>query len=101
MYTITPFEITDEVPTRSLGSKSFKPTVCGTGQNSVAKVKDLAKYIDMKGVGIPANLRGAPLCVYAELLSREQHNIVWYTPEEMRALESKDSTKAIQKAFKS
>jgi superfamily II DNA or RNA helicase len=101
MYTITPFEITDEVPTRSLGSKSFKPTVCGTGQNSVAKVKDLAKYIDMKGVGIPANLRGAPLCVYAELLSREQHNIVWYTPEEMRALESKDSTKSIQKAFKS
>lgn len=101
LFTITPFEIADGVPTRTLGSKSFKPTVCGTGQNSVAKVKDLAKYIDTQGVGIPGNLKGAPFCLYGELLAREQHNIAWYTPEEMRALETKDNVKAIQKAFKS
>ena len=101
LFTITPFEVTEGVPTRALGSKSFRPTVCGTGQNSVAKMKELGKYIDVKEVGIPGNLRGTPFCVYGELLAREQHNIVWYTPEEMRALESKDNTKAIQKAFKS
>ena len=101
LFTITPFEIVDEVPKRTLGSKSFKPTVCGTGQNSVARMKELGKFIDSQGVGIPANLKGAPFCVYAELLAREQHNFAWYTPEEMRALESKDNTKAIQKAFKS
>jgi hypothetical protein len=39
--------------------------------------------------------------MYAELLAREQHNVVWYTPEEMRAIQSEDNKKAIQKAFKS
>jgi hypothetical protein len=101
LFTITPFEIADGVPRRTLGSKSFKPTVCGTGQNSVARMKELGKFIDSRGVGIPANLKGAPFCLYGELLAREQHNIAWYTPEEMRALETKDNVKAIQKAFKS
>ena len=101
MFTLTPFEIKDGVPTRIVGSKSFKPTVCGTGQNPRPKVEAFGLFVDVNGVGIPSELKGKPLCMYAELLAREQHNVVWYTPEEMRAIQSEDNKKAIQKAFKS
>jgi hypothetical protein len=48
-------------------------------------MKAVAKYIDKEGVG-SGGLAGSDLDVYVELLAREQHNIVWYTPEEMKVL---------------
>jgi hypothetical protein len=46
MFTLTPFEIKDGVPTRIVGSKSFKPTVCGTGQNPRPKVEAFGLFVD-------------------------------------------------------
>jgi superfamily II DNA or RNA helicase len=103
--TLSPATFADGVPTRINAEKSFAPTVCGHGKNSVANMKLIAKYIDAKGVGLPAGLQGGQLCTYAELLAREEHNIVWYTPEELKTLLSDTpplkAKSTILKAFKS
>jgi len=104
VLTISPSTITDGVPRRALAEKSFAPTACGTGQNSVANMKILAKFIDKNGVGLPAGLAGGPLCTYSELLAREEHNCVWYTPEEIAVLSVKndkiDNKTRVLKALK-
>jgi hypothetical protein len=65
------------------------PTVCGTGANKMGYLRDpLAKYIDKEGIGLVAGLAGATVCIYLELLAREEHNIKWYTPEELKVLDS-------------
>ena len=47
----------------------------------------VAKTVDSKGVGIPAGVTKVPdICVYAELLAREQQGCVWFTPEELSIL---------------
>jgi hypothetical protein len=47
----------------------------------------LAKTLNSRGVGIPATVIKVPnVCTYAELLAREQHNSVWFTPEELSIL---------------
>lgn len=86
ILTVSSFSITDGVPKRTVAAKSFAPTACRTGQCSVANMKVIAKFIDERGVGLPSGLAGDPLCTYSELLAREQHNCVWYTPEEMAVL---------------
>ena len=63
-------------------------------------MKIVAKFIDVNGVGIPGGLAGAPLCAYLELLAREQHNIAWYTPEEMKVIGMDVNKNAIKKGLK-
>jgi len=98
--TISPSEKVDDIPTRVIGAKSFMPTICSTGQNPVSKMKEIAKYIDVNGVGLAGGLAGAPLCAYLELLAREEHNIAWYTPEEMKVLGAEGNKAAIKKGLK-
>jgi hypothetical protein len=92
--------VIDDVITRTIGEKSFMPTACATGQNSVAHMKIVAKYIDVNEVGFAAGLSGGPLCTYFELLAREEHNISWYTPEEMKVLGSASNKTTIMKKLK-
>ena len=96
--TISKMTIDDGVPQRRLekGGKKFEPIVCDTGENNTATMNVFAKYIDVKGVGIPKvalspgkplkDMTGTGRCVYIELLCREEHNCVWVTPEELAIL---------------
>lgn len=85
-FSIAPMTWNDEgVPTRVIKQKKFEPTACATGGNTKPNTEKLAKYIDKEGVGIPAGI-GAGWCTYVELLAREEHNIVWVTPEELGIL---------------
>jgi hypothetical protein len=99
-FTLSPSELTEETPSRVIGTKSFMPTICSTGQNPISKMKIVAKFIDVNGVGIPTGLAGAPLCTYLELLAREEHNIAWYTPEEMKVIGLDANKNAIKKGLK-
>jgi hypothetical protein len=68
-------------------SKTFLPTTCGTGTHTREVMLAFAKTVDTKGVGIPAGVTKVPdICVYCELLAREQHGVVWLTPEERSIL---------------
>jgi superfamily II DNA or RNA helicase len=68
-------------------SKTFLPTTCGTGTHTREVMLAFAKTVDTKGVGIPAGVTKVPdICVYCELLAREQHGVVWLTPEERTIL---------------
>ena len=97
ILTLTPtMEDDDETPIRN----SNKPVVCGTGKNPVNRMKGISKFLDVNHVGVPGALKGAPFCVYAELLAREQHNCVWYTPEEMKVLDMDDVKKTLKKFMK-
>ena len=98
--TLSLSEMVEDVPTRVIGAKSFMPTICSTGQNPVSKMKIIAKFIDVNKVGLAGGLAGAPLCTYIELLAREQHNIAWYTPEEMKVLGAEANKNAIKKGLK-
>jgi hypothetical protein len=52
-------------------------------------MKSVAKFIDNTGAGYSAQLKGQDkVCQYVELLAREEHNIKWYTPEELKVLDS-------------
>jgi superfamily II DNA or RNA helicase len=71
----------------SATSKTFLPTTCGTGKHGRDVMVAFAKTVDSKGVGIPAGVSKVPdICVYSELLAREQHECVWFTPEELSIL---------------
>lgn len=99
-FTLSPSDLVEDTPTRVIGTKSFMPTICSTGQNPISKMKIVAKFIDVNGLGIPGGLAGAPLCTYLELLAREQHNIAWYTPEEMKVIGMDVNKNAIKKGLK-
>jgi len=99
-FSISTTQTIDGVPTRIAKNKRFEPTVCGTGDNTPKQVEEIAKYIDKNGVGVPAEI-AVHRCLYTELLAREQHNIVWYTPEEMNVLSSKENSKIVIQALKS
>jgi hypothetical protein len=79
------------------GSKKYEPVVCDTGENKTEIMNVFAKLIDSKGVGLPmipaSNpakpskiLSGPGRCIYIELLAREEHNCLWFTPEELSVL---------------
>jgi hypothetical protein len=97
---ISSSKLVDNTITRIIGEKSFMPTTCATGQNSVSYMKQLAKFVDVNGVGIPEGLSGGDLCNYFELLAREEHNLSWYTPEEMKVLGSSTNKTEILKKLK-
>lgn len=86
----------EEAPVR----ESDNLVVCGTGKNTAKRMKEIAKFLDVNSVGVPEGLQGAPSCVYAELLAREQHNCVWYTPEEMMVLKMADVSAELKKELK-
>jgi len=87
--TLSPSTSAEGVVTRTIADKNFMPTVCGTGANKMAYLRDpLAKFIDNQGLGLAAGLAGETICIYLELLAREEHNIKWYTPEELKVLDS-------------
>ena len=81
---------------REAGSKKYEPIVCDTGENSTGVMNSFAKFIDSRGVGIPSvspspgkapkPMSGPGRCIYIELLAREEHNCVWFTPEELSVL---------------
>ena len=69
------------------------------------------KLIDKNNVGVPkvqANSKSAPkditgpeFCVYIELLSREENNCVWYTPEQLSVLyDNAENKKQFTEAFR-
>jgi hypothetical protein len=101
VVSLSPSKVVDGVITRTIGEKSFMPTACATGQNSVGYMKVVAKHIDVNGVGFPEGLSGGPLCTYFELLAREEHNVSWYTPEEMKVLGSSTNKTSLMKKLRS
>jgi hypothetical protein len=100
VVSLSPSKVVEGVITRTIGEKSFMPTACATGQNSVTYMRVVAKYIDVNEVGFPEGLSGGPLCTYFELLAREEHNVSWYTPEEMKVLGSSTNKTSLMKKLK-
>jgi hypothetical protein len=88
-FSIGRFEEKDGVFTRIHGAKRDVPIVCGTGAVGSVEVGKLAAYTDIRKIGIPPDMpkkMSWTRCDVMELIAREQHNIVWYTPEEMDVL---------------
>ena len=87
-FAIGKFEINGDAFVRIHGTKRDVPIICGTGSNNKEMVTRLGLYTDEKKIGIPKvpSKSNWTRCEYMELLAREQHNIVWYTPEEMEVL---------------
>jgi hypothetical protein len=61
-----------------------------------------AKFVDKNGVGIPASIKTvSEICVYSELLAREETNCIWLTPEELSVLyDNPSNEKAFRAKFK-
>jgi hypothetical protein len=96
--TLSKMTVDGETITRKLdkSGKKFEPIVCDTGENTTAVMNAFAKFADSKGVGLPKlpakqgkepkEMTGPQRCMYIELLSREEYNCVWITPEELSCL---------------
>lgn len=83
--------------------KRYEPIVCGTGIYTLDQTKKFAKMVDKNGEGIPDEIAKArdPICMYTELLAREEHNCIWLTPEEWSVLfQDETNKKAWTKEFK-
>jgi hypothetical protein len=95
LFTLTPSEDKDDVPVRT----SHSLVVCKTGKNSIGRMKEVVKFLDVNGVGVPKELTGDAFCAYSELLAREQHNCAWYTPEEIKVLNLPDVKKKLKRSL--
>ena len=96
--TLSKMNVDGETITRKLdkSGKKFEPIVCDTGENTTSVMNAFAKFADSKGVGLPKlpakqgkepkEMTGPQRCMYIELLSREEHNCMWITPEELSCL---------------
>jgi hypothetical protein len=95
-------EGTSVVRVLDANAKNFKPTVCGTGDNKKPLMLAFATSVDKNGIGVPAGVSNvAEICVYAELLAREETNCAWLTPEELSVLyDTPANEKAFRKEFK-
>lgn len=81
-------------------AKKFEPIVCGTGDHKVDIVRSFATFINKEGE-LPKFKNAVELCLYAELLCREEHNCIWITPEELSVLfEDEELKTEFTKAFK-
>lgn len=81
-------------------AKKFEPITCGTGENKIDIVRSFATFINKEGE-LPKFKNAVELCVYAELLCREEHNCIWIAPEELSVLfENKELKDQFTKAFK-
>ena len=103
-FTISKMNIDGETVKRKRDKsfKKFEPIVCGTGDNDKPTMVAFAKFVDKNGIGVPSNVSRVPdICIYTELLAREEHNCVWITPEELSVLyDSKENKAAFTKEFK-
>jgi hypothetical protein len=64
-------------------ARSYRTTTCGTGAHGKEAMLAFAKTVDANGVGVPSAVSTvADICVYSELLAREEHLCAWLTPEE-------------------
>lgn len=59
---------------------------CGTGKMNQGNTKQIAIALDEKGVGVGKTGGTENICMYSELLAREEHNCIWLTPEEASIL---------------
>jgi hypothetical protein len=101
--TISKLELIDGVPKRLIraSAKNYLPTTCGTGDHDKKVMVALSKYIDKNGVGVPDDTAVDKLCMYIDLLGREEHNCFWITPEELSVLyEDKELKDTFTKEFK-
>ena len=97
-FTIVRYEEKGEQLVREKQQKRFEPTTCGTGFYDREKTLKLSQFIDERGTGTPRsvgtkNMNKDDICVYTELLAREEHNIFWLTPEELAVLYDGKGTK--------
>ncbi len=83
-------------------AKKYDPITCGTGDHDIKTMGAFAKFIDKNGKGGPGKFANAvQLCMYAELLAREEHNCIWITPEELSVLyDNKENKAKFTKDFK-
>lgn len=93
--TISKVRLEGEKPVRVIEkkAKNYLPTRCGTGDNKKSVMVAMGKFIDKRGIGIPEDLATDQLCIYLELLAREEHNCVWITPEELSVLYKDDEVR--------
>jgi hypothetical protein len=96
--TISKMSVDGDTITRKLDkvAKMFKPVICDTGDNTTSVMNAFAKAIDSRGVGVPLVppapgkppkvMTGSARCTYIELLAREEHKCLWFTPEELAVL---------------
>lgn len=95
LFTLTPSEDKENIPVRTSNSL----VVCKTGKNSIGRMKEVVKFLDVNKVGVPKDLTGDSFCAYAELLAREQHHCAWYTPEEIKVLNLPDVKKKLKRSL--
>ncbi len=103
-FTISKMSVEGDVAKRKLDKsfKKFEPIVCGTGDNDKTTMLAFAKTVDRNSVGVPAAVKRVPdICMYSELLAREENNCMWITPQELSVLyDNKDNKTAFVKNFK-
>lgn len=80
---------------RETNVKRFEPIACGTGDYAKDNIIAISKKVDKNGVGVPLTVevkgkqkpvKAEEMCMYLELLMREEHNCFWLTPEEYKVL---------------
>jgi Hom_end-associated Hint/Homing endonuclease/Helicase conserved C-terminal domain len=104
-FTITKMVPGSSPPQRLINKtdKRFEPVACGTGAYTKDIILALSKAVDTQGKGVPADprIKSSGMCIYTELLIREEHECFWLTPEERSVLyDNKDNRAAFTKAFK-
>ena len=104
-FTISKMEIQADgtvIRKRDKSGKKFEPVTCGTGENDKTTMTAFAKFVDKNDIGIPPNVKNnTQLCIYSELLAREEINCIWVTPEEMSVLyENRENKDAFTKEFR-
>jgi hypothetical protein len=97
-FTIVRYEEKGEQLVREKQQKRFEPIICGTGFYNKEATLKLSQFIDERGTGSPQSvgtksMNKEDVCVYTELLAREEHNIFWLTPEELAVLYDGKGTK--------
>jgi hypothetical protein len=107
-FTISKMVAGSNPPARLMNKtdKKFEPVACGTGKKEEGgypkdNIIALSLAVDARGKGAPANMNSRDMCIYTELLMREEHNCFWLTPEEKSVLyDNKANKSAFTKAFK-
>ena len=112
-FTVSKLSVEGQTVKRKIEKKSklFNPVICGTGENDKKTMDVFAKFIDRSRVGVPKvqknpkqppkDITGPEFCVYVELLAREEHNCVWYTPEQLSVLyDNHENKREITEAFR-
>jgi hypothetical protein len=98
-FTLSKMKKSGDAFVRNLGEgagKRYEPIVCGTGDNSKTNLTPVARYIDKNGAGVPSAIKATEWCTYMEFLVREEHNSLWFTPEQLNVLFSEKNKKHVK-----